>query len=199
MANKIQKFGLLVRKAGEYIIYQLSSNFVQMRDGMTLQQKADEIDGSISTLNTGVDSLEVDVSDLEIRSSAVESRLDNIVGFHDDGKTQTAVSVPSGTGTVIQNFTLDPGKWFIIINMSYGSNKTGYRCAGLYNSATAKMSLGRGVTAHQAISGGATCFTFVRFLDYSTNTAPKKMYIKAYQNSGSKLNVSSSYTAIRVK
>lgn len=199
MANKIQKFCLLARNAGEYILYQLSSNFVQMKNGETLQQKADEVDQSISSLNTTADELGSGISDLKARCTVVENRLDNVVGMHSSDKTQKAVSVPSGKGTSVQSFSLPPGKWLIIINMWFASNKTGYRCSGLYNSSTAPVTLGRGLMTVPAISGGGTCFVYTRYLDYSTKTTNTNLYIKAYQNSGSALNVQSSYTAIRLQ
>jgi hypothetical protein len=131
----------------------------------------------------------------------VENRLDNVVGHHQhytvDSKKPVAVS--SGTGTVVQTFNLPPGKWLIIININFSSNKTGYRCSGLYTSNTAKVSMGRGVMSAQAINGASTCFMYTRFIDRSTATSDRTYYIKAYQNSGSKLNVLSSYTAIRVR
>lgn len=195
MANKIQKFCLAIRRGGEYILYQLSSNFVQMRGGETLQQKADIIDASISELGEETNALATRCSNVESRCTKAESLINTIGTRWTASSTGDGTRLTSGKGKAVQNFTLGPGTFLVCINTNFSINKTGTRLVKL-STESGNVSNGRGTMVMPATSGFATCFTYVRVVAVTKST---KYYINMYQNSGSTIKAYSSYTVVRLK
>lgn len=197
MVNKIQKFCLLARVAGEYILYQLSSNSVQMKDGKTLQKKIDEIDNSIASLSTTVNdnntTLTTNVSGLSERCTNVETTLSTIgTRKANDG---TKFDLKSATGTASQQITFPAGTWLVVVHGWFNTNATGRRFVRL-STEKGNVSAGLGSQSMQAVSGGLTCFTYTHVLKLDKET---KYYINLWQNSGKTLSARTSYSAIRVK
>ncbi len=177
--TKIQKFGLVIRRAGELVLYRLSSNFVQMKDGGTLQEVFD-------TLTT-------DVSKVKTRATNIETKLSGIGNF--SSSYGEAVSVDSGTGKSVQAITFDKaGDYLIVANLFFGSNKTGRRLVKI-SATSGDVSTGRGVATQNATGSGGTYMVFTKLMPV---TAGATYHINVYQNSGSTIAVYSSYQAVQI-
>lgn len=197
MANKIQKFCLLARVAGEYILYQLSSNSVQMKDGKTLQKKIDEIDDSITSLSATIkesnSTFKDDVSDLDTRCTNVETTL-STRGTR-SSTTGTMFELKNATGTASQQFTLNAGLWLVVVHGYFSTNATGRRFVKL-STQKGNVTAALGCQSMQAVSGGYSLFTYTNVLNLDKKTT---YYINLWQNSGKTLNARTWYSAIRLK
>lgn len=108
------------------------------------------------------------------------------------GTLTSSVSVGSGVLRDMGQFTItSSGLYIVIVNVTFGSNATGYRQVELSNS-SGGASLGQVV--QQAASGAATRLQVVTFV-----TSPMGILVTAKHTAGTDINLTSSYRYIGLK
>lgn len=119
-------------------------------------------------------------------------------------QAQTALGTTTQTQTetwlVQGSVTFDPGTYLILVDGYFAANATGRRVM-LFNTVSTAQSTenpidGSVIDSRAAVNGVATRLKFSTIKTFSSSTT---WYLKAYQNSGSPLNFTSSYSYLRIK
>lgn len=108
----------------------------------------------------------------------------------------SAVSVASATNKTVASITMSTGWWMILWVARFANNATGMRLAFLSSTAdsSSRFSI-QGTDASNAVDGD---FTFLHGYELVQNTSQRTLYLNAYQNSGSSMNVYARIYAFKV-
>lgn len=107
-------------------------------------------------------------------------------------KILDAVSVPSGTATVLGSVTLSPGTYLIIFFASFPANATGARYIVFGANADRTRD---GTVSGPGLSGQPTILNGVMSVAPTSSTVYN---LYAYQNTGNAMNVSGGYTIFKL-
>lgn len=119
-----------------------------------------------------------------------------VVGVTNTSSTIPDKTIPSGADTDVGYFDVPAGDYVIIITANFASNATGYRSVWISETAGGtQLNLASRAIA-SPVSGVNTRFQLP--ITYSTSTA-KRLYVVAYQNSGSSLAMNTRYAIARLK
>ena len=108
----------------------------------------------------------------------------------------SAVSVANTTNKSVASITMSIGWWMILWVARFANNATGMRLAFLSSTAdsSSRFSI-QGTDASNAVDGD---FTFLHGYELVQNTSQRTLYLNAYQNSGSSMNVYARIYAFKV-
>lgn len=108
----------------------------------------------------------------------------------------SAVSVANNTNKTVASITMSAGWWMILWVARFANNATGMRLAFLSSTAdsSSRFSI-QGTDASNAVDGD---FTFLHGYELVQNTSQRTLYLNAYQNSGSSMNVYARIYAFKV-
>ncbi len=108
----------------------------------------------------------------------------------------SAVSVANTTNKTVASITMSTGWWMILWVARFANNATGMRLAFLSSTAdsSSRFSI-QGTDASNAVDGD---FTFLHGYELVQNTSQRTLYLNAYQNSGSSMNVYARIYAFKV-
>jgi len=109
--------------------------------------------------------------------------------------TWDGVATASGTAKSCTKVTLPTsGTWLIVAGVSFPNNATGARCIGISQNGTSMNKDRQSYTVAQAVNNSSTDMKLVVL----QQLAAGDYYVMARQHSGSAMNVSGHYQAIRL-
>lgn len=186
------------------------NTLLERYDSITLGAKAANLASDVNTLEQAVASLKkekpvftsgsksVDLSGgvVTIYDGTYTTKLTAGIGrrVHDNGSEQSISS-----GTTMQNlaeFELTKGTWAVSVSVRFASNATGRRAINM-----ADTSGGSAINAFWGDGSAAVngAYTYLRLASTVRVTdATHTYFVNGYQNSGSALNVTAAYDAVRI-
>lgn len=127
-------------------------------------------------------------SDLNVYGGLISNNHESPIGTVIENPVSTAVVMPSGVWTVVNEISLQAGTWIVTGTVRFNANSEGYR--GINISYTPSQNAF--MEKQTAVQGTFTALQVVKIISIDDDTS---IYLNAYQNSGADISTSTNSDA----